>query len=208
MCGRYYVDEETSMEIQKILSKIDNRINKTNMKTGEIFPSELAPILVAKNDNIVPEIFKWGAPGFEKSKQIINARSESVYNRKMFSESILQRRCIIPANGFFEWSHLGTKKKYYFTDYNSDIIYMAGIYDKYQGTDCFIILTTAANQSMSDVHDRMPLLFNRQEMEDWLMDEKQTSNLLGKIPYDLRKEESIKLNKDYEQLSFDFLNSK
>lgn len=208
MCGRYYIDEETSMEIQKILSKIDNHTNKTNMKTGEIFPSELAPILVAKNDNIVPEILKWGAPGFEKSKQIINARAESVYNRKMFRESILQRRCIIPANGFFEWSHLGTKKKYYFTDYNSNIIYMAGIYNKYQGIDCFIILTTAANQSMSDVHGRMPLLFNRREMEDWLMDEKQTSNLLGKIPYDLRKEESITLNKDYEQLSFDLLNSK
>lgn len=214
MCGRYYIDEETSIEIKKILNDITNRFNKPKnktsevftkdlaFKTGEVFPTDMAPILVAKNDTIVPEVFKWGAPGFEKSKQIINARSESIFEKRMFKESIIQRRCIIPANGFYEWSHSGVKKKYYFTDLTSDIIYMAGIYDNYQGIDSFVILTTSANQSMAEIHNRMPLTFNRNQMEEWLMDDSKISNLISNVPMQLHKQ--IKLEEN-EQLSFDFL---
>ncbi|MDF2951295.1 MAG: hypothetical protein K0S18_878 [Anaerocolumna sp.] len=221
MCGRYYIDDETSLEIKKILESIDKRFQKKERKTGEIYPADQAPILVAKNQVVEPMVLKWGAEGFDKGRRIINARSESIHEKNMFRHSILHRRCIIPANGFYEWNRLGNKSKYYFSDYNHDIIYMAGIYDKYQGVDCFIILTTSANNSMKEIHERMPLILNKEQMESWLFDDKYTDYLLNLTPMDLKKEEIPKEEKqiiglqnhgmqneienEYQQLKFDFL---
>lgn len=206
MCGRYYIDDETSLEIKRILNDIDKRFQRKEIKTGEIYPTNMAPILVANKSAIEPTILKWGAAGFDKNRQIINARSESVHEKRMFRESIIYRRCIVPANGFYEWNRLGNKTKYYFTDMNCDTIYMAGIYDNYQGMDSFIILTTSANDSMREIHDRMPLILYKEQVESWLFDEKQTDNLLRLTPPYLHREELSKAaNKEFEQLTFDFL---
>lgn len=206
MCGRYYIDDETSLEIKKIVQRIQNQMSKPSMKMGEIYPSENVPILVAKNDEIVPGVITWGAPGFDKGSRIINARSETVYEKKMFKDSIIYRRCIIPANGFYEWNRLGDKKKYYFTDYEQDAIYMAGIYNKYQDEDCFIILTTNANSSMSDIHNRMPLIIKKEQTLDWIIDERLTKDFLNMVPTNLKREEAKDQKKqEFEQLTFDFL---
>lgn len=204
MCGRYYIDEETSIEIKKIVQDIQNQKSKSTMKTGEIYPSENVPILVGKSDDMVPKVITWGAPGFNKGSRIINARSETVFDKKMFKDSIIHRRCIIPANGFYEWNRLGDKKKYYFTDLDNDTIYMAGIYNRFEDMDCFMILTTNANSCMSDIHNRMPLILKKEQTKDWLMDEGQTKHFLNMIPYNLRREASKELKQnEYEQMTFD-----
>lgn len=204
MCGRFYI-QETSLEIRKIVQRIQGKMNLPDMKTGEIYPSESVPVLVVRDGKIVPEIITWGAPGFSKGSRIINARSETACEKKMFRDSILHRRCIVPANGFFEWNRLGDKKKYYFKDDSEDIIYMAGIYDRYEDTDYFIILTTNANDSMKGIHDRMPLILEREQIMDWLLDDGSTKAFLRRTPRELKREETKKEKKnEYEQLTFDW----
>ena len=191
MCGRYYVDDETSREIKKIVEELDKKLGNVKAKTGEIYPTDNVPILVAKGNKIEPEVLKWGFPNFKGSGVIINARSETAFEKKTFRDCLNFRRCIIPASGFYEWNK--KKEKIYFTPKSESIMYMAGIYNMYQNESRFVILTTAANSSIEDVHDRMPLLLTENQKEEWIFDTMQTSLILKQTPYMLNRKS------DYEQ---------
>lgn len=191
MCGRYYVDDETSREIRKILEQLDNTdLGSDSYKKGEIFPTEKVAILTEDQNNIKPVINKWGFPGFNNKGVLINARSETATEKKTFRESVLQRRCIIPANGFYEWDK--NKNKYYFQRNESDIIYMAGFYQNFNNENRFMILTTAANDSMSAIHHRMPLILENKEVEDWIFDSQSVEFILNKISPNLVHEKVVK----------------
>lgn len=183
MCGRYYVDDETSREIRKILDQIDSNLNDRAFKTGEIFPTQNAPIISAHNDSIKPFVYRWGFPNYYDKGVMINARSETALEKKTFRESVLNRRCVIPANGFYEWDK--AKNKYFFTRTQADILYMAGFYHTFQQEKRFIILTTAANDSMSSIHHRMPLILESNEINDWIFDNRSVEFILNKIPSEL-----------------------
>jgi len=185
MCGRYYVDDETSREIRRILEYLDEKFQKKIVKTGEIFPTNTVPILSSFNEKITPAISTWGFPGFNNKGVLINARAETVMEKKTFKDSVLNRRCVIPANGFYEWD--SSKKKYYFHSNKSEILYMAGIYTSYMNEPRFVILTTNANSSMEAIHNRMPLILEPDEIDDWILDTKCTSQILSKIPPQLSK---------------------
>jgi len=195
MCGRYYIDDETSKEIEKILQDLDKKNSEKNYKTGEIFPTDRVPILVAQKDDIIPDLLAWGFPNLKSRGVIINARSETVFDRNMFQESLISRRCIIPANGFYEWNK--NKEKIYFTQPNSDIIYMAGIYNVFNEENRFVILTTNANPSIVDVHDRMPLILQREQLHSWLFDNSQTQDFLKQVPTILERKA------EFEQIQLD-----
>ena len=98
MCGRYYVDDETAREIEKLVRDLDRKLQIE--RTGDVFPSQNAMILKGKENHLAAEQMKWGFPGFEKGKLLINARAESVLERRTFQDSVQHRRCIIPAKGF------------------------------------------------------------------------------------------------------------
>lgn len=181
MCGRYYVEDEASKEMKKILEQLDRTVSNVKAKTGEVFPTNDAAILMAKGNKIEPDIFKWGFPHFVNKGVIINARSETVFEKKMFRESLVSRRCIIPASGFFEWN--ASKEKFYFTPRTSSIMYMAGIYNMFDNEARFVIVTTGSNPSIADVHDRMPLLLADDQIEGWILDGTQTQTILRQTPY-------------------------
>lgn len=185
MCGRYYIDDETSREIRKLLAQLDAKFQGRKSKRGDIAPTNQAPILIGSNNEIQPDLFTWGFPNFKGSGVIINAKSETAFEKKMFRESLLSRRCIIPANGFYEWNK--NKEKIYFTQPDSDIIYMAGIYNTFKDECRFVILTTGANLSMANVHDRMPLILQKDQLQPWLFDQVQTPELLKQVPVALDK---------------------
>jgi len=198
MCGRYNLTDEQSEEIQRILKRIDQRFSGSNIKTGEIFPTNLVPVLVPENETIEPIACVWGFPNFSgKTNVIINARSETAFEKRTFRESLISRRCIIPANGFYEWNK--SKERIYFTQPNQDIIYMAGIYNIYKGESRFVILTTNANQSIVDVHDRMPLILHKEQLQTWLFNNKKTQDLLNQIPTILERKS------DYEQTTLNLI---
>ena len=173
MCGRYtfYTDQELR-EVDEIIQKISDDINREKMKTGEIFPTNLAPILLPSEqepsrDNQV-RLLTWGFPNFAGKGVVINARSETAREKPMFRSSLAKRRCVIPSTGFFEWNR--EKRKFLFRLPEDGMLYMAGLYNSFEGEDRFVILTTEANDSISDVHDRMPVVLSRQEIRPWLSD--------------------------------------
>ena len=123
---------------------------------------------------------------FDKKGVIINARAETVFEKKTFRDSVINRRCVIPSTGFYEWD--SARRKYLFRLEGTNTLYMAGIYSYYQDEPRFVILTTQANDSMKDVHNRMPLVIYKSEIETWIMDDKATGDILHRVPPMLVKE--------------------
>ena len=108
---------------------------------------------------------------------------------------------VAPATWFYEWSK--NKEKNIFYREGQPVLYMAGLYNRYQDEDRFVILTTAANESMKLIHDRMPLLLERDEIDKWLFEDVLTENFLQKTPALLER------RTDFEQMSlFPVENSK
>ena len=89
-------------------------------------------------------------------------------NKPMFRRSLLERRCIVPTTGFYEWD--GQKRKYHFRLPGQDRLYLAGLWNTFQGEERFVILTTAPNDTIINVHDRMPVLLTDDEVTPWLHD--------------------------------------
>lgn len=172
MCGRYSLfSDGENQEIIKIINTLDNRYPGNDMKHGEIFPTNTAPLLCLGEGEINPELSTWGFPRFGAKGVIINARSETADNRPMFKKSLHTRRCVVPSTGFYEWAQHASKTKYRFTLPDDPTLYMAGIYNTFNGENKFVILTTAANNSIADVHDRMPVILPKPMVDDWIMSE-------------------------------------
>lgn len=214
MCGRYYVDDETAREIRRLVLKLDQRFqgrsdqNMTQeaaqkMDAGSlcepaagsaaVFPSQKAMVIMGKERHLEAEQMIWGFPRFDGKGLLINARAETAVERRTFRESVLHRRCVIPAKGFWEWNK--SKEKFSFERQDSSVMFMAGCYDCFKGQERFIILTTEANSSVKSVHDRMPLILERSELEDWVTDDSVAEYFLHKTPALLEREA------EYEQMS-------
>ena len=206
MCGRFYVDEGTAREIERVIRGVDLRIQK--IRTGDIFPSQSAGILTchsqqknplsagpaAKNSPALElNEMHWGFPQYQKKGLLINAKAETALERRTFRENVLHRRCVIPARQFYEWD-LDKNKVTFFRE-DRAVLFMAGFYNRFQDEVRFIILTTQANASVSPVHNRMPLVLDEGELEDWVYDDKFTEYVLHKTPTELRREQ------EYEQQS-------
>ena len=177
MCGRYSVFTEAEIiEMQSIIAEVSARFGPEAIKTGEIFPTNIAPVLTLNDNRLAPFPVSWGFPRWDGKGTIINARSETALEKRMFSKPLLTRRCVIPSTGFYEWSHMdgkAKKDKFLFRCPGEQILYMAGMVDTVKGKDgvardAFVILTTGANTSMSPFHDRMPVILTPDEREDWL----------------------------------------
>jgi Uncharacterized conserved protein len=177
MCGRYtfFTDKELQ-EVDEIIEQISNEIQLEKVKAGEIFPTDTVPVLLPEGDIVIPRLMVWGFPNFRSKGVIINARSETAREKKMFGSSLQKRRCIIPSTGFYEWD--SAKKKYLFNVPDSQMLYMAGIYDRFDNEDRFVILTAGANRSMEQVHDRMPVIVPKERIHDWIFDADRIDELL------------------------------
>ena len=182
MCGRFYVDDEMAIEVERLVRNIDRDINRKS-ENLDIYPSNEALILSGASKETVVSRMKWGFPSFKGNGLIINARSEGVLEKRMFSKSVLERRCLIPARGFYEWDK--NKNKVTFQRPDNGIIYMAGIWRNYEDLNHFVILTTEANAAMKEVHSRMPLIHEKEEIDPWLFDNKAMEFLLHKTPLEL-----------------------
>ena len=183
MCGRYYVDDETAREIERIIRIADERVRmetSVKLQPKDIYPTDTAPVLTASADGLICSQQKWGLPGFEKKQVIFNARSETVLEKKMFREGMEDRRIVVPATWFYEWNRKKEKNIFYRKD--MPVLFMAGIYNRCQGEDRFVILTTQANASMEPVHDRMPLILEPEEIKTWIYEKEKAKQLLQKVP--------------------------
>jgi putative SOS response-associated peptidase YedK len=131
---------------------------------------------------------RWGfVPHWSKDQnlgyRLINARAETVSKKRAFRDSLNDRRCIIPADGFYEWKHLpGGKQPYLIRLTGGSPFGFAGLWDRWaepNGTThrTFTILTTSANSLIRPVHPRMPVILDRSQREEWLEIGSQQSTL-------------------------------
>jgi putative SOS response-associated peptidase YedK len=125
---------------------------------------------------------------------VINARVETLSSKPAFRTAIKQRRCLIPANGFYEWAgKAGSKQPYYFHLSSGELIAFAGLWEVWEDRNApsesvpyksCTIITTDASDSVKDVHDRMPLILKPAAFEEWLDPENKDA---GKIEEVLKK---------------------
>ena len=189
MCGRYYF---TRVSEDEKLDAVNNYMEKNypgEYKTGEILPGDIVPAVIDQQGKIVAVPAGFGFPGFQGNKLIINARSETAAEKKSFADSLRDRRVILPASGFFEWSHHDkVKTKYLFTVDAMQTIYLCGIYKLIDGVYRFVILTRPANEYMIEIHDRMPIIVGEKDVRPYLTDCSAATEILATAsPILLRK---------------------
>ncbi|EOC99595.1 SOS response-associated peptidase [Caldisalinibacter kiritimatiensis] len=170
MCGRYYLNLEID-DIMKRYGIFDLDIDFS--PKNEIFPSQESIVVIGQNTKEI-KLLKWGfAPSFTK-RLIINARSETVDKKPTFRDSFIRRRCIIPANGFFEWENNENKSiKRRIRLKDNSIFSIAGIYNTFKDKngeyfEAFTILTTEANKDISRIHNRIPVIIHKDKEDMWL----------------------------------------
>lgn len=131
----------------------------------DVFPGQFAPLFTARST--LPQLFKWGFDGPYGKQLLINARAETVTEKPFFAHDFAACRCAVPCNGFYEWDE--NKQKHLFVRPNGKILYLAG-FCKQQDVERFIILTKPATLPVSKFHHRIPVLLDRNEVDDYLND--------------------------------------
>lgn len=189
MCGRYVVaDEAEIIEMREILAQINQQYADAMLKTGDIFPTNIAPVLLpTEGGHWEARPMSWGFPRWDNKGVIINARSETAFEKPMFRTPLLTKRCVIPSTGFYEWQHVdgkAKKDKYLITVPGNRMLYMAGIYNTFRRQDGseipgYVILTTVANESMEQIHDRMPVILRKDELGIWLSNTESVQRYFG-----------------------------
>jgi len=188
MCGRYSLGNTDGMteffEISEV--RLPPRFN--------IAPSQLAPtIRMDEEGKRKLDQLQWGlVPHWFKDKpsssMLINARGETVHQKPAFRSAFRRNRCLVPADGFFEWRKMaGGKQPYFISLKHQPLFAFAGIWDRVfkepDPLESFSIVTCEANELISDVHARMPVILPPENFDNWLRsdDQCQLQDLL--VPY-------------------------
>jgi putative SOS response-associated peptidase YedK len=175
MCGRYTLvktrDVAERFGVEQTSFELQPRYN--------VAPGQELPVVTRHSPNQL-EVMRWGlVPFWAKDTkigyQMINARAEGIESKSAFRKPFKSQRCIIPASGFYEWQKQGSTKKipYYFRLNNDELFGFAGLYDIYTDENgnklkTYTIITTAANDLVGPVHDRMPVILSREDEAIWL----------------------------------------
>jgi putative SOS response-associated peptidase YedK len=176
MCGRY-----TLFKDNQELAKRYNLAKAPDYKTNyNITPGQIMPIIKSENSSLTATMMKWGlVPKWAKDPKIgyklINARADTIFEKPIWKNLILHKRCLVPFNGFYEWQRdiKEQKQPYYIHPKKQAIASFAGIWEVFSDTEgqnwhTYAIITTSPNQEMSAVHDRMPVILKPNQEASWL----------------------------------------
>lgn len=182
MCGRFTLHTDPS-----ILARLFGLDEEAYLEPRyNIAPSQ--PVAIVRlNRNAERELTHvlWGlVPSWAKDVSIgarmINARSETVAEKPSFRSAFRRRRCLVPADGFYEWQSRGKKKQPYYVTLNDDQPFaIAGLWEHWAGADgseleTCTLLTTEPNEKLADVHNRMPVILHVDDYDEWLGDGSET----------------------------------
>jgi len=176
MCGRFINLTKTS-SLKKKFDIVSSQIK--DLTSYNISPSQTSNIIFKKNVINIDESM-WGYSFFDKKnnqeKNIINSRIETINNKTLFKESYYKRKCIIPLNGYYEWSLIDNNKIPFFIHIPPcEPMYLAGIWKyinfKKDDKKVFTIITKNANENIRKIHHRMPVLLSIEEGVEYLEDD-------------------------------------
>jgi putative SOS response-associated peptidase YedK len=177
MCGRY-----TLSKLEQLLRQFPAIIPLPPglMPRFNIAPTQPVPVIANNHPDRV-ELFQWGLiPSWSKdsscSGRMINARAETLAERPSFRTALKRRRCLVPADGFYEWRKEPdgkTKTPMYVRRRDGEPFAFAGLWDVWHTPDGSVVpsctvITTAPNELMAPIHDRMPAILPRSAYERWL----------------------------------------
>jgi len=174
MCGRYTLgtEEHALIEAFDVPSLAFDFVPSYN-----VAPGQRAPVVAEDRSGHRIGLLTWGlAPSWmdEPKSGFINARADSVASKPAFREAFQRRRCLIPADGFYEWQHTADgKKPHWFHAADGGLLSFAGVWESWSrpGSEprhTFAILTTEANSDTQPVHDRMPVVIEATDRAQWL----------------------------------------
>ena len=169
MCCRYYFGDDEDDGKAAVILKVMEQHYPGAYKTGEIFPGDAAPAIIRDRERIVAVPAVFGFPGQRDRQLLLNARAETAAQKRTFSDCLAAQRILLPASGFFEWGRDAKKTKYLFT-IDRALLYLCGIYRVVNGQRRFVIFTRAANESIAETHDRMPVIIGEAEVRAYLTD--------------------------------------
>ena len=158
------------------VSQIETEMFQPNFNVA---PTHQIPVIVSQDNQTLLAAFSWGlVPNWAKDPAIgsrmINARSETAAEKPSFRSALVKRRCIVPADGWYEWQDSpGKKTPFYFSSTNDSVLGLAGIYETWKQPDGQLlwsaaILTQDARADFSYIHDRMPVLLTPEMQGIWL----------------------------------------
>lgn len=192
MCGRF-VSTSTSLSLAKFfdLDAVEEQILESAPRYN-VAPTAVIRVVLEREESRLLTTCRWGlVPSWAKDESIgvrmINARSETVATKPSFRSAFAKRRCIIPVDGFYEWVKLAdskTKQPYFIHSPSSEPLAFAGLWEEWRGgkssdpdsadlqqdtvlRTCTII-TTQANKKIAALHDRMPVILQREDWGHWL----------------------------------------
>jgi len=174
MCGRYtFFNNIDSLQHLFDIDLIDS--NLTDYQASyNISPTQYAPVVFQNNNKRILKSMRWGLiPSWSKNdsfaSKLINARSETISDKQSFKNLITTNRCIVIANGYYEWVSIENKKQPYFIYSEKDtVISMAGIWTEWRDVISFTIITKQSDISINHLHHRMPLLLPRKKINLYL----------------------------------------
>ena len=177
MCGRFTLTSPAS-KLVEFFSLLEPKIQLE--PRYNIAPTQLVACIRQTDGFRSLDLLRWGllpvwARHISEGAKLINARSESVATKPAFKSSFVSRRCLIPADGFFEWKRKRTDKQPYLIRMKSaEPFAMAGLWERWRdpeaGSDVesCTVLTTAPNPLVADIHDRMPVILDEEAQLEWL----------------------------------------
>ncbi len=194
MCGRYCLTVDGSALVKLLgLEKAFSWMPRFNLAPTQMVPVvRRPPLAMAGEVKQQLDLLRWGfVPSWAKDIKVgarmINARSETVCEKPAFRSAVCQRRCLVPADGFFEWKTLagGGKQPYCIRMRGGSLFAFAGIWEQWQGDlnqdrglfgedvsggviESFSILTTRPNRLVRSIHDRMPVILDASDFGRWL----------------------------------------
>lgn len=176
MCGRYALSiDPAALSAYFALDACEPYAPRWNIPPG----TDIPVIRLSPEGRRVAHCLRWGlVPHWAKDPTIgprlTNARAESVADKPAFRPAFARRRCLIPASGFYEWKAEGRRKQpYYISLRDGSPLAMAGLWESWKFPTGEIlrsctIITTAANELMQPIHDRMPAIISPEDWQTWL----------------------------------------
>lgn len=192
MCGRYVL-KATLQELERKYGAVPEGTFSVEPNYN-VAPSLRMPVIVEQDGQRKIDKYRWGlipfwADDINTGYSMINARAESLSQKKSYARPFRSKRCVVPANGFYEWKKMnGEKIPHYITQKNSGLMNLAGLYEEWtpktpevDPVKSFTIITTGANKPVGELHDRMPAMLLDEELEVWLDPANHDTRALGDL---------------------------
>jgi putative SOS response-associated peptidase YedK len=177
VCGRYASSRGAEYLVDHF--EADEPPEEALPPSWNVAPTDPAYVVAVRHDRRVLRVARWGLePGWQGKRRgapLINARRETVASSPAFRAAFARRRCLVPADGYYEWQPTGGKGKqaWYLTSRDGAPLAMAGLYEVRRDDDgvsrwTCTVLTTSAPDELGQIHDRTPLLVPREQWARWL----------------------------------------